>query len=95
MLQERLQVSRPSFTYLCHLLESILSKKDTKFIPCILIEGKISLTLHQLGSSDTLHTLADLYVYQSQVLRSLLERFVRRLISYCGPLFFKDQHREG
>ena len=61
IFEDHLRVSRPTFTYLCHLFGPILSKKDTNFRPCIPIDVKISITLQRLGSGDSLHTLADLY----------------------------------
>ena len=88
MFQDCLQVSRPTFAYLCHLLGPILSKIDTKFGPYILIDVKISISLHQLGSSDNLHTLADLMIYQGHVLQSLLEILVKELNKCWG---FKEQ----
>lgn len=51
-------------TYICILvsLAFFLSKKDTKLRPYIITEDRcISLTLHRLGSSNTLGTLVDLY----------------------------------
>ena len=56
MFQDCLRVNRPTFAYLCHLLGPILCNKDTEFRPCILLDVKILITLHRLGSSDSLHT---------------------------------------
>jgi hypothetical protein len=92
MFQDRVRVSRSTFTYLCHLLGPILSKKDTKFRPCIPIEDRISLTLHRLGSGDTLHTLADLYGISRPSASVRVRETCEGIKKLLRPWFFKDQH---
>jgi hypothetical protein len=92
MFQDRVQMSRPTFAYLYHLLGLILSKKDTKFRPCIPIEDRISLTLHRLGSGDTLHTLADLYGISRPSASVRVRETCEGIKKLLRPWFFKDQH---
>ena len=80
MFKDRVRVNKPTFIYLCHLLGPVLSKKNTKFRLCILIECRISLTLHRLATGDTLHTLADLYgISKSSASIIVREVYVRGL----------------
>ena len=77
MFQVCLRVSRPTFTYCCHLLGLILSKKYSKFRHCIPIDVKISIILYQLGSSDTLHIHVDLYGISSPNASIIVRNIVR------------------
>ena len=95
IFQGPLRVSRPTFIYLCHFLGLILSKKNTKFRPCIPIYVKFSIKLPRLGSGDTLHTLADLYGLSrpsvSIIVRNTCERIKKllRLFVFQRPTLRK------
>jgi hypothetical protein len=89
MFQDRVRVSRSTFTYLCHLLGPILSKKNKKFRLCIPIEDRISLILHQLGSGDTLLTLADLYGISRPSASIIVRETCERIKKLLQPLVFQ------
>ena len=89
MFQDRLRVSRPTFTYLCHLLGPFLSKKDTKFRTCIPLEVQIAITLHRLGSGDALHTLADLYGISKPSASIIVRKTCEGIKRLLRPLVFQ------
>ena len=89
MFQDCLRVSRPTFAYLCHLLGPILSKKITKFRPCIPIDVKISITLHRLGSGDSLHAHADLYDISRPSASIIVRNICEGIKKVLGPLVFQ------
>ena len=92
MLQDHLGVSRPTFTYLCHLFGPILSKIDTKFRSCYPIDVRILITLHQLDFCDILHTFAYLYGITTPSASIIVRTTFEGIKSCWGPCFFTKIH---
>ena len=66
-----------------------LSKKDTKFRPCIPIGVNILIILHQLGFGDSLHTLANLYDISRPSTSIIIKNTCKGIKKVLGPLVFQ------
>ena len=56
------------FKFLCRRLGPYLKKEVTHFRVIMLVEEKVAISLHRLGSSDGLQSIKDLYEVHNSVL---------------------------
>jgi hypothetical protein len=88
--RKRTRVTYNTFRFLCERLGPYL-KKNTQFRVTVLVQDRIAMSLHQLGSGDELQTIGDLYGVHKSKISIIVRDFCRAVENIYNRFLYKLQ----
>ena len=70
-------------------LDLYLKKEDTRFRISMLVQERVVMSLHILGSGDGLQNIGDIYEMYKNVLSKIVRKFCRVVRKHLQPIFIQ------
>ena len=91
--RKRTRVTYTIIRFLCKRLGPYLKKENTHFRVTMLVQERITMSLHRLGSGDGLQTISDLYGVHKTTLSIIVREFCRAVRKYLQPIFVQTPNK--
>lgn len=75
----------------CEKLGPYLKRKYNRFEVTMLVQERVTISLHMLGSSNGLQGIGNLYGVHKNTLSELLRNFFRVVRKHLQPIFMQTQ----